>query len=170
MDNMEFVTTIEEKMKDPLSPASFSQEIVEYLSENGEPLEGDEVYMQNKIEELIKNALKSAIDSGDLKPGEEAIINFAVRDPNEGDTTILVQTEAVVNENGEIKIENHHPAHIVDEDLQLVHTSLPPGCEDIAKKSADAIISNLGIDPETDDFLQENENNYTMDLDVFSPR
>jgi|GEM_PF-3431324 len=170
MADPEFVATIEAGFIDPLSPSAFSKEIVEYLGQQ-EDLEGDDALIQKKVQAGIENTIKGALAGGHITADSDITMNFAIRDPHEGDVTLLFQTQAKIGPDGEIVIENSTPAHVVDENLDLVNTSFSASCASQAAEIADKLVESIGLDNReaTADFAGENPNNYTYSIQAFDP-
>ena len=95
-------------------------------------------------------------------------VDLAVRDPEKGDHTILLQTQGVAAADGKITLNNNTTAFILDNNGKLKN-NLPEDCLDIAKESANNIIKNLSLDDPKDDFTNENANKYTYVATVGAP-
>lgn len=130
-------------MKDPLAPTNFSKELIGWMEENAENLEGDGPAMIESLSQDIIDSIQAGYDNGEIEANEKIIIDIALRDPNEGERIVLARTSATINEENGIMIENAHPAYILDEERRLIGHSNHYFINETNKENAREIFQSI---------------------------
>lgn len=168
------------------------------MEKNAEDLEGDGPAMVENLSQDIIDTITQGFENGDIDANEKIIIDIALRDPHEGETIVLARTSAVIDEQGDIMLENSHPAYITNEEPRIIGQSRPDYMEIENKKAASDIYNSIRdklrteprpegqmrpkefdcmtgvildncLDEDTDPFLQENEDNQTHEININVP-